>query len=350
MAEDETIPGGHDSLVDSDPPRGRGVYASHPASTPRFHTGNDISSIENQARFFLQFPDRQTFARYRANIPERARKLVEVLSPESAVGGTGYFDFILDSVSEQFQEKFQVSEVLSDGHVAYFFGQKAPMWTLSGTLLNTRQDPWYDAFHILYQDVLRGSQLAKHRLPLRLRYDNREILGSLVGFNANFGAENEQAVQFQTQFLVSKVYVYRYDNIYPTVVDDSEEGLEDRFDQAEATYTEMFADLEEAQRLNRENEERAETIRNISNAVDITNRIQNLGNLRPYRYVRSGVTAGVNTGGPSEEDEATMNQVRFGEASGAAFPGDQAPSPSRSGDAGDFRFESQNNIDDVEVD
>lgn len=243
---DDQILGGHKGLIDDNPRHGRGVYASHPAQTPKYHTGNNTESVRRQARMIIQFPDRETFAKYRQKVPERARPLLEVLSPQSATGGVGYFDFLLQQVNESYQEKFQVSEVLSGGHIAYFFGQQAPMWSLSGALLNTRQDPWYDAFHILYADVIRGTKMAQHRLPLRLRYDNREVIGSLVACNTMLNATDETVVRLQLQFLVQRVYIRQYRDIRPTVFGGSYDSDNDVFDRAERTYTEVYASVERA--------------------------------------------------------------------------------------------------------
>lgn len=261
--------GGDSGLVDPSPKRSRGVYAGHPASTPKYHTGNGTDSVARQARFYIDFPDRESFLAYRRQIPERARKLVEVLSPQSAIGGVGYVDFLLSRIDESLQEKFQISEVLSDSYAAYFFGQKAPMWAMQGVFLNTVQDPWYDAFHILYTDVLRGSKLAQHKVPLRLVYDNREIIGSLLAVNTALEASNEQKVDFSAQFLVREIRIRRYDDILPTHI--SYTGQDDRdalFEGTERVYTELFTDLEAAR------EEREQTAFRQGVTDDIAERLE----------------------------------------------------------------------------
>ena len=248
---DDIIPGGETDLLDpsSNPRMGRGVYAQHPAQTPKYHTGNGVESLATQARMFLEFSDDATFKSFRESLPERAKKLVDVLSPQSKVGGVGYFDFLMSRVSESFQEKVQVSEVLSDGHIAYFFGQKAPMWQVSGRLLNTQQDQWYDAFHILYQDVLRGTQLARHRIPLKIAYDNRVVVGSLVSMNTTLSADSETAVPFNFQILVSRVYIRQPEQLQPTDVADAiDRGLVIGKGGDGTEFSELFGSLADARK------------------------------------------------------------------------------------------------------
>ena len=186
---------------------GKGVYARFPAGTPKYNTNNNTASVRSQARMYVELPDRATYHALRDAMPLRARSLLDVLCPQSGISSVGFFDFLVSNVSTSFQEKYQVSEVLSDGHVAFFFGQRASQWQFSGTLLNTRQDNWFSAFHVLYQDVLRGSQLAKYGLELKLVYDDREVTGSLVSMSDVINSSDETQTPFNFTLLVKSVRI-----------------------------------------------------------------------------------------------------------------------------------------------
>lgn len=183
-----------------------GIYAKYPAATPKYQTSNDLRDIERQARLFVAIP-RSLYPKLRALVPLRSRQLLDVLCPQSQREGVGFFDFAATSISIDAQEKVQITEVLVDGYVAYYFGQRPVRMNITGELLNTRQDPWYDVFHLLYQDVLRGSESTKYELPIRLRYDNREVIGSWLNLSQSLTAQDELTPQFQGSALVQQITV-----------------------------------------------------------------------------------------------------------------------------------------------
>lgn len=196
-----------------------GVYSEFPAMTPKYHTGDWYDAVRTtQARMWLPFANDEAYQKYKSTLRERSRNLVDALSTFiDGARGVGYIDFALQQVSEQYQEKVQVSEVLSDGYIAHFFGQRAPMWSYSGIVLNTEQDEWYDAWHILYEDVLRGTRLAEAQIPLRLAYDTRVVTGSLVNMTTNFQAQNETYATLSFQMLVRNVR-YNPSNVQATEI------------------------------------------------------------------------------------------------------------------------------------
>lgn len=179
----------------------QGVYAKYPAMSPKYHTGNDRRLLERQARMYIAVPP-SIYPRLYKLIPARSQQILEVLCPQSDRNGVGFFDFLIQQISFQTQEKVQISQVLSDGHVAYFFGQRPIQLSISGGLLNTKQDPWYDVFYLLYEDILRGTLSSRRRTPTRLRFDNREVTGSLLGMSQAITADMELMPSFQMTMLV----------------------------------------------------------------------------------------------------------------------------------------------------
>ena len=184
----------------------QGVYAKYPASSPRYHTGNDRELVKHQARLYITVPPK-LYTRLYSLVPPRSQQILDVLCPQSDRGGVGFFDFFVSSVGFNTEEKVQISQVLSDAHVAYFFGQRPVQLTIEGTLLNTKQDPWYDVFYLLYEDILRGTLSSRRRTPTRLRFDNREAVGNLVNLQQRISAQNESMTSFSAQMLVQEFHV-----------------------------------------------------------------------------------------------------------------------------------------------
>ena len=216
-------PGGDTSLVDEGP--NRGVWAKYPASTPKFHPGNKTEARRTHARLYIEFPNRAAILRLMKSgtLSDQAVRLLSALgiyaedsgtkktsnnfSNYRARGGTGYFDFFLTGFSLQQSEQHQVSEVLSDAYVAYYFGQNAPRGQLSGVVLNTRQDNWFDAWYIIYQELLRGTKLATFKSQAVLKVDTRLYFGSMYNVSTQLGSQFETMASFSMGMLVKRIHV-----------------------------------------------------------------------------------------------------------------------------------------------
>ena len=192
--------------------RVRGVYAAHPAGTPKYNPSNTTAAAyESQARLYIEVPSEEIAAAIIDVMPsEEARAYAQaVIQVTGSDSRRVYLDFLLQNIQESTQEKVQVSEVLSDAYVAYFFGRKARMYNFQGTLINTAQDNWYDAWHILYNNLLRGTRLADIGFPVTIAYDWRRVTGYLVSSSSSLDANVETSVNFNFQVLVQTVDTLR---------------------------------------------------------------------------------------------------------------------------------------------
>jgi hypothetical protein len=206
----EFIPGGSRSLVDLDPVRG--MYAVYPAQFPKYHPGTGRDSVTQQARLFVLVEDVDAYSEYVARAAERhprAKKIVETLavtSPSSGgAGGYGYVDILIQSVQYSETEFVQVHEVFADTHSTYFFGKQAPSLQISGTLINSQQDDWADAFAVLYDAVIRGTRLAQDNRLLAIRIDSRLYFCTPTGMGESRNASNEIAVAFNLSLSVKRM-------------------------------------------------------------------------------------------------------------------------------------------------
>jgi len=211
-------------------PRQQGVFGLHPTMTPKYalDSGNrDAEYKETLARMFLSLSGANDTAvqAYLDSLPPdpTVRALANVLTGKttSNQGGTGFIDFLLGQVNEQLSEKVQISEVISDNYVAFFFGQAPPVFTYSGYLLNTVQDDQRIGMAVAYQELLRGTQCARRGALLRLRYDSVIVSGSVLSMSQALNAENETAVPFSLQLLVKEYQIIKKPAFIDVKVDTS---------------------------------------------------------------------------------------------------------------------------------
>ena len=192
----------------------RGIFSAFPGATPKYakNLGEEEKDFrETMARMFMQVPNYKNFVGEYGedgNMQQIAAVLGgEVSEGGGTTGGSGYMDFLLQSVQHSFQEKAQVVEVLSDDHVAYFFGQSTTTFSYSGTLLNTKQDDQALNMLRLYSEFGRGSKLASRKTLISLRYDDIFVSGAITNFTYSLSAETEMAVPFSFNLLVKKLQI-----------------------------------------------------------------------------------------------------------------------------------------------
>ena len=195
----------------------KGVFAENPGCTPKYNTRNDQN--ETMARLLVPLPSHTARRRFVESFgaDNQSRELAEALAvTEESAGpkgdgryGMGYIDFLLMAAVEQHEEKVQVVDVLSDNFVQYFFGEHPPIFQYQGKLLNTEQDDWRNAFSIVYNSIIRGTQLARRRRLVTLTYDNVAVTGTVLGMSQTLTGDMEMAADFSFKFLVKRFDVYR---------------------------------------------------------------------------------------------------------------------------------------------
>jgi hypothetical protein len=130
-------------------------------------------------------------------------------------GGLGYLDFLLHTADHRYKEKMQVSEVLSDNYVAFFFGQEAPIFSYTGTVRNTYQDNWLVNLYKVFQHLARGTKLASRGVSLQLTYDSFTFFGAMTSLNWRLISGQETYAAFAFNFLVKKSVITTYNKNVP---------------------------------------------------------------------------------------------------------------------------------------
>lgn len=199
----------------------RGVFAKYPAMTPKYHTGQSAggapdASLERMARLFLVFPEEpsQLKEKFIRTVPGPAKVFARRMS--TAHGGMGYIDFLLTQAQESMSESMQIVQVLSDNYVSYFYGRTPPVFQFNGVLINSVQDDWRVAMWLIYEHLLRGTQMARRKLTVTLAYDSVAVTGVMVNMSEILRAEDELAVPFSFNMLVKRFDVIRRPQLGPT--------------------------------------------------------------------------------------------------------------------------------------
>lgn len=196
------------------PTQRRGVYAASPGSTPKYasNRGQIKAEYENTtARLFIDLPEGKRKEQFVNSVTKRASSLARVLASGAGTGGsgsTGFIDFILTNANENFQEKAQIVDTLTDNYVAYYSGQEPPVFGYSGVLLNTYQDDQRVWMLLLYREILRGTRLAHRNLVANLRYDSFIVSGYLETLSLGLSGETDNtASQFSFTMRVKSMQI-----------------------------------------------------------------------------------------------------------------------------------------------
>lgn len=187
-----------------------GVFGLHPLATPKYAVNKGLRDgefKESLARMYVSLASASKPVKdaYLNALPDkRTRELAKVLISSGQGVETGFIDFFLTQVNEQFVESVQVDKVLGDNYVAFYFGSEPPIFQYSGMLLNSQQDDQRSGFALAYQHLIRGTQLARKGALLRLRYDSVIVSGSVNSMSQVMNAESEMLVPFSFTLLVKE--------------------------------------------------------------------------------------------------------------------------------------------------
>lgn len=164
------------------------VYTGTPVLSPKYQISQDRS--KTQARLgIIGLENRATSG--------------EVDRFKDALSGNGYINFLLSSVQESFSQIHQITPLLGGNYSAWFYGEQPPIYTFTGTVLNTKYDMWKSAITAIYSELANGTSLAASGMRLSVAYDSVYLEGALVGLGTSLAANDETAVPFSFQLLVT---------------------------------------------------------------------------------------------------------------------------------------------------
>jgi len=119
--------------------------------------------------------------------------------------------FFLESVQESHQEKYQIVETFNDFYT-FFYGERPPVYTFSGTLLNLKNYNWMNEFLYYYSNFWRGTKAAELGARVFLTYNYQQIQGYVLNISTNVNALTDKAAPFSIQVLVTKRLIFSGNN------------------------------------------------------------------------------------------------------------------------------------------
>ena len=124
-------------------------------------------------------------------------------------------EFVLSSVSEASQEKYQIFQTFDDDFI-YFFDRNPHIYTYGGLLVNAAEIgsesagslsatfEWKNRFQALYEKALRGTKCVENNARAILTYENVLREGFLLNFSMSEDAMNPLSIPFSFTFFVTK--------------------------------------------------------------------------------------------------------------------------------------------------
>jgi hypothetical protein len=129
--------------------------------------------------------------------------IIDSSAPGGYASDIGTHNFVLQSVSEQRQEKVQIIETFGD-HFAFFYGQKPIVLAVRGILFNSQDFNWKNEFLTNYDRFLRGTRCVETKSRVFLGFDDVVAQGYLLSVQVNYDKDMPVAVPFGFSMLLTK--------------------------------------------------------------------------------------------------------------------------------------------------
>lgn len=129
-----------------------------------------------------------------------------------------FLKFFLTGIDAPRSERYQVVETFGDWYI-FFYGERPPVYTFSGVLLNTPNYNWLNEFDFFYDAFLRGTSATRNVSRIFITYGFQQVQGHLLDFTHSIRSETDMAVQFQIRMAVVKRFALSPD--YGNRVTDS---------------------------------------------------------------------------------------------------------------------------------
>jgi len=121
--------------------------------------------------------------------------------------GKGYSlrnsNFLITSVSEMRQEKYQIMETFGNPFI-FFFGQRPMIFQYTGILLDSADFQWKNEFWENYETVLRGTRLVEADARVHITYGDVLVEGYILDAKAGQSSQYNELVEMTFQFFVTQ--------------------------------------------------------------------------------------------------------------------------------------------------
>jgi len=102
-------------------------------------------------------------------------------------------------------EKTQIMEVFGDSEVVYYFGRRPLVFSIRGVLIDSPDNNWFAEWMKMYNDFLRGSQLARNYELVKLVLPNMILTGSISSMSWAQDSSRDIDIPFNFEFIAKIV-------------------------------------------------------------------------------------------------------------------------------------------------
>lgn len=203
--------------------------------------------------------------RYRTTDDGRtpARQIDEILKDEPAsvrvsrvtddqeiVGA--YSNFILQSVSEAEQEKYQIVETFT-AYYAFFYGKRPPVYNYSGMLINDQKHNWAGTFKFMYDNYFRGTATAELGAQAYITYGNKVVSGFILNLSMGEDASNPNGIPFSFSLLVISHSHIKFSDNFEAFIEQQQKNLALLKEKADADIKQLNKNPDPLQNLLKNN-------------------------------------------------------------------------------------------------
>lgn len=115
-------------------------------------------------------------------------------------------NFLIQSVNEVREEKFQLLETFGANYL-FFFGERPRFLDVSGILLNSNSHRWQREWLMNYDRFLRGTKAVENKVITTLHVDGLAVSGYILTTQVQNNSEQPLFVNFSFRMLISD-YIY----------------------------------------------------------------------------------------------------------------------------------------------
>jgi hypothetical protein len=160
----------------------------------------------------------------------------------SGSNGT-YIGFLIQTVTENRQEKVQTSPLAGDSSHTTFFGGNPLQYAYSGVLINGSNVRWREVFTKLYTTLLRGTAAVSKGRPVKVVYDNKVVSGWVVSMSQNLSSANEMVIPFNfTLQVMDEIVLTSDESLRSSLLEYTQLGNNDAYFGITSTNSELPMD------------------------------------------------------------------------------------------------------------
>lgn len=177
-------------------------------------TSKDLGGNRGQHAYIKLLTSKTQADSYLSPTQDRDVTFKDLVGPDGAIskmadpGGkstSGYDSFLLTGVQCAMSEKVQITEVFGDNEVIYYFGRQPLIFNFSGILIDSPDNSWFAQWVKLFNDFMRGTQLARNYELIKIVLPNMEVTGSISSFSYSQDASRDTDIPFTFQFIAKIV-------------------------------------------------------------------------------------------------------------------------------------------------